>query len=179
MDLDFVAKLRQSGLEPDANRLSVGVPRAGDPLAQEDAPGMLVTDGRTQSIITAKPIARLFVGSRQPPSLREVPPEEYRPFFRALEWAAADACLARGRPEPDAEFERLYRLLRRCPDGVDRNPIFGCLQRAAQLYLSLNDVSQAEFEAVMDRLSKSARVFSTHPGSTNYFQHALAPLVEG
>ncbi len=179
MDLEFVAKLKQSGLEPDANRLSVGIPRAGDPLAQEEAPGMLVTDGRAHSVITTKPLSQLFVGSQQPPSLREVPPEEYRPFFHAVERAAANACLERGRPEADAEFERLYRLLRRCPDGVDKNPLFGCLQRAAQLYLSLNDVSQSEFEAVMDRLSKSARIFSTHPGSTNYFQRALAPLIEG
>ena len=77
------------------------------------------------------------------------------------------------RPETDAEFERLYRLLRRNPDGQDAHPLFSYLQGAVRLYMSLRDVSQAEFEAVVNRLSQSAKWHSTHTGSTNYHREVL------
>jgi len=123
-----------------------------------------------------KPITQLFTGDKTPPDFSRSPPPEYHPFFILLEAAAADCCKARGRPEPDEEFERLYRLLRRRPDGDDPNPAFSYLQAAARLYMSLRDVSQAEFEAVADRLHRSARAYAKHTGSTNYYRAVLQPL---
>ncbi len=129
--------------------------------------------------IEPKQATELFVGDRQPPLMGRDVPEEYIPFFAMIERCAGLICRARGRPEVDEEFERIYRQLRRRPDGTDKNPMFGYIQRAARVYMSLTDVSRAEYEAVMNRLSKSARTFHTHVGSTNYFEFALRPLLEG
>lgn len=140
---------------------------------------MLVEAACGSLSLELKPLSALFTGDRQPPSMRNEPPPEYLEFFLAIEHTAALACAARGRPESDEEFERLYRHLRRRPDGADANPMFGCLQNSVRLYLSLKDVSRAEFEAVVERLHKSARTFRTHGGSTNYFANALRPLLGG
>jgi hypothetical protein len=177
MDTAFIQKLKDAGLPADPDKLSVGVPREHGKLAQEDGLLVLVGARAGTALVEPKRIAELFVGDRQPPPMKGGPPEEYFSFFFALEHCAALACEARGRPEVDEEFERIYRQLRRRPDGVDRNPVFGCIQRAARVYMSLADVSQAEYEAVMNRLSKSARTFHTHVGSTNYFENALSPLL--
>jgi len=69
---------------------------------------------------------------------------------------------------------RIYNLLRRRPDGTDDNPLFSYLQGAARLYMSLFDVSQAEFEAVFNRLTRSAKGYMEDAASTNYirFLHA-------
>lgn len=177
MDQDVVTKLEAAGLSVDPDLISVGIPREGEALVHDDGPVVLMDGGQRSLRVELKPMSMLFTGSRQPPSMRGTPPDEYLPFFHFVEDAAAMACVARGRPELDAEFERLYRNLRRHPDGKSPNPVFGCLQRAARTYLSLRDVSRAEYEAVMDRLSRSARSFDTHPGSTNYFTRALEPLL--
>ncbi len=124
-----------------------------------------------------EPLTALFVGDRQPPAFREEPPEEYLFFFGRIEFAAGLACVTLPSPVHDREFERVYRQLRRFPDGTDKNPLFAVLQQAAALHASLVDVSRAEYEAVMDRLVRSARTFHTAPGSTNYFRHILAPQV--
>jgi hypothetical protein len=42
------------------------------------------------------------------------------------------------------------------------------LRAAARLYMSRNEISSAEYEAVMTRLAKSARTFATPPISRNY-----------
>ena len=42
---------------------------------------------------------------------------------------------------------------------------------------SLRDISRAEYEAVLDRLSRSARMFAGQVGSTNYFTRMLEPLL--
>jgi hypothetical protein len=130
-----------------------------------------------------EPISQLWTGSAVAPDFSFAPPPEYEPFFILIEATAAEFCDATGRPERDREFERLYRLLRRRPDGVDANPLFSYLRAAARLYLSLRDVSRAEFEAVANRLRVSARTFSTRIDSTNYhhfvlkeFFHPVGPL---
>lgn len=177
MDLDLVKKLETAGLAPNPDALSVGIPRVAEKVVQDEGPVVLMDNKRRSIRVDLKPLTALFVGNRQPPPMRGEPPVEYFPFFYALEHAAAMACVARGRPEPDAELERVYRHLRRHPDGKNPNPTFGCVQRAAQVYLSLRDISRAEYEAVVDRLSRSARTFDTHVGSTNYFTRVLEPLL--
>ncbi|MDY7225775.1 hypothetical protein [Hyalangium rubrum] len=118
-------------------------------------------------------ISQLWKGSALPPDLSVAPPPEYEPFFLLLEATAAEYCDATGRPERDKEFERLYRLLTRRPDSVDPNPLFSYLQAAARLYLSLREVSRAEFEAVADRLRHSAKTFASRLDSTNYHRLVL------
>jgi len=85
-----------------------------------------------------------------------------------LERVAVDYCARAGRVEKDMELERLYRQLQRRPDGRDANPLFGYLQAAARLYMSIRDVSSAELEAVAGRLARSAGHYTDGPSSTNY-----------
>ena len=124
-------------------------------------------------LVHLKPISQLWTGSAVPPDLSKTPPPQYQPFFLLMESTAANYCAAQGRPETDDEFERLFRQLRRRPDGTDAHPLFSYLQGAARLYMSLRDVSQAEFEAVVSRLSQSAKWHSTHTGSTNYHREVF------
>jgi len=116
-----------------------------------------------------KKIPDLFTGHRQPPSFKHGPTIEYVHFFSIIELTVIDFCAATKRIERDVEIERLYNLLRRHPAGKDPNPLFSYIQGAARLYMSLRDVSQAEFEGVASRLARSAKTFSEGPTSRNYF----------
>ena len=171
MDQEIAKQLEAAGLPTRLDDLTLSISRTGPGFA------LIVGDGKKSHSMALKPCSALFAGSRQPPPMHGEPPEEYTAFFATIETAAALACAASGHAEPDDEFERLYRYLKKRPDGIDRNPMFAALQDAARLYMSLHDVSQAEYEAVMDRLSRSARTFSLGKGSTNYFHNALVPLL--
>jgi hypothetical protein len=180
MDVEVKAELERAGLQVDwTGRLRVPIeidPQGKVKPLGEQVPVMGM-GGREVALVKLKPISQLWTGTAVPPSLAGTPPLEYQLFLLMLELTAADYCAATGRRETDAEFERLYRQLRRRPDGRDANPLFSYLQAAACLYLSLRDVSRAEFDAVAQRLSQSARHFSTHVGSTNYYQLVLRDLL--
>ncbi|MCI0573491.1 MAG: hypothetical protein L0Y66_22330 [Myxococcaceae bacterium] len=177
MDAQVIQTLKDAGLalgHPELLTLAVQVDEGGRvlPLAEE----VVVSDGRTSLSVRLPKLSRLFTGTRVPADLSGEPPEEYKPFFLLIERTAALYCRAQGKPERDEEFERLYRHLHRRPDGTDANPLFSYLQGACRLYLSVREGSQAEFEAVAKRLSRSARTFRMHLTSTNYFKHALSAL---
>jgi hypothetical protein len=177
MDRKAIAALQLAGIDPGRPEL-LRVPTAlGEqgrvvPL-DHDLPVPVMDDEGRVVWLPLEPISRLWTGSAVAPNFSFAPPPEYEPFFILIEATAAEFCDATGRPERDREFERLYRLLRRRPDGVDANPLFSYLRAAARLYLSLRDVSRAEFEAVAHRLSVSARTFTTHIDSTNYHHFVL------
>jgi hypothetical protein len=171
MDAQIIERLNAAQMPTDPLSLALAIPPQ-----LEQRPVVVEHEGR-QVELALRPLSNLFSGTAAAPKFKREPPAEYVPFFATVEAAAGFACLARGRPERDEEFERLYRHLRRRPDGTDSNPLFYWLQNAARIYLSLRVTSRAEFEAVMDRLSQSARTFHTHVGSTNYFTHALQPLL--
>jgi hypothetical protein len=65
------------------------------------------------------------------------------------------------------EMERIWSQLRRRPDTTD-STLHSYLRAAARRYMAQNEISQAEYEAVMTRLAKSARTFATPPISRNY-----------
>jgi hypothetical protein len=177
MDRKVIASLQLAGMDPAHPEL-LRVPTAlGEqgrvvPLDPDLPVPVMDDDGRVVWLPLA-PISRLWRGSAVAPDFSFAPPPEYEPFFILIEATAAEFCDAIGRPERDREFERLYRLLRRRPDSMDANPLFSYLRAAARLYLSLRDVSRAEFEAVANRLRVSARTFSTGSGSTNYHHFVL------
>jgi len=52
------------------------------------------------------------------------------------------------------------------------------MQAGARLYMSLVDVSRAEFEAIAQRLTRSVRHFRTDAASKNYFEIVGAHLDE-
>ncbi len=177
MDQKVIAALEAAGIDP-AHPEFLRVPTAlGEggrvvPLDHDLPVPVMDDDGRVVWLPLA-PISQLWTGSAQAPNFSRAPLSEYEPFFILIEATAAELCDATGRPERDREFERLYRHLRRRPDGADANPLFSYLRAAARLYLSLRDVSRAEFEAVADRLRVSARTFATRVDSTNYHHYVL------
>jgi hypothetical protein len=125
-------------------------------------------------VVRLKSIGALFTGSRPGPSLNGQPPDEYMPFLAMIEQSAIECCEAAHRVPTDDDFEHLYLHLRRRPDGTHADPLFSYMQAAARLYMSLRDVSRAEFEAIAQRLTRSARHFSFGAGSTNYFDNVGA-----
>jgi len=60
---------------------------------------------------------------------------------------------------------------------MDANPLFSYLRAAARLYLSLRDVSRDEFEAVAERLRRSAKTFASRLDSTNYYRLVLGEFL--
>ncbi len=177
MDPNVIAALEKAGMDPQHPELLrvpivLGEQRRVLPL-EGDLPVPVSNDEERVVWLPLGPISQLWTGSAIPPDFSVAPTPEYEPFFLLLEATAAEYCDATGRPERDREFERLYRHLRRRPDGVDRNPLFSYLRAAARLYMSLPDVSRAEFEAVADRLRVSARTFCSRLDSTNYHRFVL------
>jgi hypothetical protein len=180
MDAEAKAALERAGFHAEQTgllRIPIEISPQGQvrPLSEEVPVMEAGTPGL--ALLKLEPCAQLWTGTAVPPSMAGTPPEQYQPFFLMLEMTAADYCTTTRKAVPDAEFERLYRLLRRRPDGTDANPLFSYLRGAARLYMSLRDVSRAEFEAVAQRLSQSARHFSTHVGSTHYYQQVLRDLL--
>jgi hypothetical protein len=183
MDPNVVEELKRAGLrveEPGLLRIPFKFDSQHRLQPLDEAVPVLDSEPHKKEVVTVrlKPISQLWTGAAVPPDMSREPPPEYQPFFMLLEWTAADYANVVGKPEPDTEYERLYRQLRRRPDGQDSHPLFSYLRAAARLYLSLKDVSRAEFEAMAHRLSQSARHFSTHVGSTNYHRLVLSLFLE-
>lgn len=171
MDQAVIAKLRQAGIDVSMEGQFPVVPVRLDEGTGKPVPlgvEVAVQSGKQAAIVPLKGIPELFAGTARPPSFAHGPTDEYVFFFALIERTAVDYCTVAGRVEYDEEFERLYRQLRRRPDGRDGNPLFSYLQAAARLYMSLRDVSRDEFDAVAQRLSQSARHFASGPTSTNY-----------
>jgi hypothetical protein len=137
----------------------------GKVVAQRD--GVQVQVGEGRETLALPPVRQLFRGDRRAPDLSDGPTRELEPFFLLLEYTVVRFCEADGRDETDQETERIFASLRRRPDS-DGGRLHAYLRAAARLYLSAHDVSQAEYEAVMNRLAKSARTFSAPPLSRNY-----------
>ncbi len=172
MDQSALAKLDEAGIDPSMERLFLSVPIRVDgggeaiPIGEE----VPVLSGEMAVVLRLKRISELFVGSAVPPSFSSGPTPAYVLFFALIERTAIDFCSCTGKIERDQEFERLYRHLRRRPDGQDYNPLFSYIQAAARLYMSLRDVSRAEFEGVAHRLCLSASHFAMGATSTNYYE---------
>ncbi|HYO73177.1 MAG TPA: hypothetical protein VEU33_44645, partial [Archangium sp.] len=174
MDREAVEKLQRAGLKVEQpEMLRVAIQRDENKRVVTVRGEVPVMGNEGLMLVPLKPISQLWTGTVVPPDLSRTPPPQYQPFLLLLESTAANYCAAQGRPETDDEFERLFRQLRRRPDGGDVHPLFSYLQGAVRLYMSLRDVSQAEFEAVVNRLSQSAKWHSTHTGSTNYHREVL------
>jgi hypothetical protein len=174
VDREAVEKLQRAGLKVEQpEMLRVAIQRDESKRVMKVQAEVPVMGNEGLILVQLKPISQLWTGSAVPPDLSRTPPPQYQPFFLLMESTAANYCAAQGRPETDDEFERLFRQLRRRPDGTDVHPLFSYLQGAVRLYMSLRDVSQAEFEAVVNRLSQSAKWHSTHTGSTNYHREVL------
>jgi len=170
VDPDVVSKLQAAGIELSSpNRAAyVRVERDERSAVVSLRDTVTVSDGRQEAVLTLRPLAESFVGSRVPPGFADGPTPHYVPFFMFLERTVVEYCRAARRPERDEELDRIFRQLRRRPDGQDKNPLFAYLRAAACVYVGAVDTSRAEFEAVLQRLSRSASRFGTNSTSTNY-----------
>lgn len=172
MDQHAIDELKAAGIVLDPEtilRVPVNIDDDDHVVAlQGDEVPVHVAEDRVV-LVKLRPITALYAGSRKAPSFYEGPTREYAHFFAAIEATAVD-CASFMRPIPkDQELERIYRLLKRHPDGRDRNPLFSYVQAAARLYMSLRDVSRDVFEASVSRIALCAKHLSTGPLSTNYF----------
>jgi hypothetical protein len=170
MKLALIETLKQASFDTSFEgvftRLAIRLGTDGKPMpAGRD---VFLKSGEKTLIVNLDPVSRLWVGNRQPLDVQIDPSSPYIRFFATMEMAAFDYCNCTNSQPTDEEFERLYRQLRRRPDGTDNNPLFSYLQAAAALYLSLTDTSKAEYEAVLQTLSRSARTFGMGPVSRNY-----------
>ncbi|MCY1036628.1 hypothetical protein OV207_34645 [Corallococcus sp. BB11-1] len=178
MDANVVAELEKAGVQvDDPKRLFIPVERDEQGRVKPVGDEVPVRFGDITAHVHLQPVAKLWTGDKQPPNFNKPPFFEYEPFFFLIEATAAGFCRDTRHAENDQEFAQLYRHLARRPDGQHKNPLFSHLRAAARLYMSLRDVSQAEFEAVAQRLHQSANTYSAHVGSQNYFLNVLRQVL--
>ena len=179
MDRSVIRKLKDAGIDSTFEELVpvIGIRLDGDERVMPLRDQADVVAGNHVALISLKTTSELWTGDAPAPDLARGPTPEYLFFFALIERTAADFCSCTGMRIRDQEFERLYNHLRRRPDGTDANPLFSYLQAATRLYMSLRDVSQAEFEAVARRLTRSARAYSEGVSSTNYTEFVLERLL--
>ncbi len=163
MDETVAAALAQS----EGSLPSLVIVRDGEGKVVALSGNVQVHVGEGRQTLALRPVRELFSGDRRAPDLSRGPTPELEPFFMLLEYTVVRFCSADGRDQTDQDMEGIFASLRRRPDG-EGGRMHGYLRAAARLYLSVRDVSQAEYEAVFSRLAKSARTFSAPPISRNY-----------
>lgn len=181
MDPDVVKTLREAGVDTTLEKrvLSIALAANEDGGVIPDTDVVCAVDGKAVVMVTLKETSELFVGDRKPPDFSKGPTEEYMLFFLMIERAAADYCVCTSEKIRDEEFAQLYGDLRLRPDGRSDHPLHSHLRGAIRMYMSLRDVSRAEYEAVLRRLVRSAHTFAMGPTSMNYLERALIPLLGG
>ena len=179
MDPAVIETLRLAGIETDFARVvpivGIAIDADGEILPVGDEVAVLC--GKKTALVRLRAAGELFTGDAVPPDFSVEPPPAYVHFFALIEMTAADICSQGGRVPTDKEFEEMYEGLRRRPDGTDAEPIVSYMRAAARLYMSLRDVSRAEYEGVVRRLARSARRFAMGYTSRNYEEIALRPLL--
>jgi hypothetical protein len=173
---DFVPSLRQA-VEAAASfdltkLLGVAVP-IKDPEKHptpvfdvEDRSVIHVTEGKNSCVWKTESLRSLFRGNKQPPVLGDYP-EAYEDSFMLLDFHALEFSRIFGDLR-DAEMLEIYSWLRRRPDGKSLSPAHCFMWQAAALMLGTRPLSQAEFEAIINRLERSCRTFQESPSSKNY-----------
>jgi tetratricopeptide (TPR) repeat protein len=109
----------------------------------------------------------LFRGNRTPPSDIDHYPPEYSPHFFFIEHHVLTLCKAKG-DRTDQELEQIYSTVRRRPDGRSLGEEHDFLWQVTALALGMYALSEAEFDAVLGQLARSARNWAQAPVSRNY-----------
>lgn len=130
-----------------------------------------------QVIVWGAPeLGSLFRGSVVPPSLERFP-APYDQLFAHIEsqvLMAADS----GLPGTDDQYQEFYANFRRRPDGRCTSPLHQALWQILVLTLASTPLSREQFDAIVQRLSVSARTFSMGPSSRIYLGY-LAEMFSG
>lgn len=160
------AALTAGGIDPQ--KFNLGTPMRGEqPAARPPRSEVFVVgEGDRFATWNVGSLTSLCRGNRQPPEMKDYPPE-YVPVFSAIEqrvWFASRV----DRAPTDGELEEIYSNVRRRPDGRSLGVTHDTIWQIAALTLGLFPLSAAEFEAVFARLGKSARQWKEGPTSRNY-----------
>jgi hypothetical protein len=153
----------------DRTKLSVGLKTQGDDTrldvsAREE---VIIYDGTKGAAWNVPSLRALFRGDRAAPPMGDRPPPAYMPLFMFIEMHVLTFCNALG-PKTDGEFEEAYSNMRRRPDGRSFSDLHFVIWQAAAGLAGTRIISAAEFDAIFERLTRSARTFRTGVVSRNY-----------
>ncbi len=117
----------------------------------------------------APELTALFRGSVLPPSLDHYP-ANYALIFAHIENQVLMVASS-GLAGTDDQYREFYANFRRRPDGRCTSPLHEALWQILALTLASMPLSRDQFDAIVQRLSQSARRFSMGPSSRNYLGH--------
>jgi hypothetical protein len=143
------------------------LPAAEGKLASRQLVALIHGDQLT--IWMAPELSSLFRGSVIPPPLERFP-APYDQIFAHIEnqvLMAADA----GCAGTDDQYRELYANFRRRPDARSTSPLHEALWQIFTLTLASTPLSREQFDAIVQRLSQSARTFSMGPSSRIYLNY--------
>jgi len=158
--------IKSAGLDP--GKVNVGFPLEKDRLLPiPDRHQVGLNDDKCFGRWEAPKLAELFRGNRPAPLLGDQPGDEHTPIFSFIEMPLVKLCKALGDPT-DQQMEEIYATLRRRPDGRSLGFLHDALWQVCALLLAMRPLSQAEFEAYVNRLERSTRHMQIGPVSRNY-----------
>jgi hypothetical protein len=171
---EFVPSLRQAFEEEplDLKKVILAAVPIQEPNQRPPVPDvkdrhkLFLSDGNQTCCWRAEPLQALFRGHRQPPILGDYP-EAYNDSFLLMDLHALEFSKLFG-DRRDAEMKEIYSSLRRRPDGKSLGVAHDYMWQGAAFVLGTRPLSQAEFEAIMERLERSCRTFERSPSSRNY-----------
>jgi hypothetical protein len=172
---DFNPELQRlfaGGLPNPEGMLSVAIPAQPTGEQGEFAPYMLdkeligITDGKNVWTWETDSLRALFRGDRKPPVLGDYP-QAYNDSFAVIDHHLLELCTVLGDLR-DAELKEIFSALRRRPDGRSLGFAHQYMWQVAALLLGTRPLSQAEFEAIMERMERSCRTFEIGPTSRNF-----------
>jgi hypothetical protein len=149
---------------PEAKKM---LPVADRKLEARQVVGMVHGD---QLIVWIAPeLSSLFRGSVLPPSLEQFP-APYVQIFAHIERQVLIVA-ASGLAGTDDQYREIYANFRRRPDARSTSPLHEALWQVLALTLASIPLSREQFDAIVQRLSQSARSFSMGSSSRRYLGH--------
>jgi hypothetical protein len=136
----------------------------------QDRQSIAIYDGHKGAIWTAPSVRELFRGDKPPPADISHYPPEYVPYFFFVENHLLTYGDAIGDPS-DQEFEEVYSMLRRRPDGKSLGVLHNFVWQIAAALLGTHLLSAAEFDGIFGTLTASARKWGIRPISRNYMAY--------
>ncbi len=175
---NFVPSLRDAvqGAGLDLGNLQVALPTK-DEGKHVEIPArhkIILSDGKKIADWFVPSLRELFRGDKVPPSMTKYP-EEYTPIWYFMETHVLTASSVLG-DLTDKEFEEIYAMLRRRPDGKSLGPMHDFLWQAAATVLGARPLSQAEYEEVIGRLARSCGTWQLGLASRNYLAYLRRTL---
>ena len=162
--------LQTGGL--DGTKLMVGLPtkEQSGGLASFDRHRILLNEGEKIAEWHVSSLRELWRGDKKPPADMSHYPKEYVPMFFFIERQARLADEMGGGLR-DLQFEEIYSMLRRRPDGKSLGPVHDYLWQVAATLLGMRVLSQAEFEEIFGQLARSCRRWAMGATSRNYMDY--------